>query len=139
MVDTIKVVNQEVVYKEKLRTVPDSASIKALFECSEKGEVLLKQILELKSGNTIKPSIKVDNGLITFDCNVDSLAIYHEFYGRYNKSDSTSIKSQTDTKVVEKKSTLNTFLLNYSIITTLILLGIVLYKYLKGKLYGKVS
>lgn len=130
-VDTVRVVEQEVVYKEKVHTVPDSASIKALFECNEKGEVLMKQILEYKAGSSIKPSITVKGDTVILDCNVDSLAIYHEFYGRFHQNDSISANKSEETKIVDKKPALNRWITSYAIILTLLFVGLLIY--LKNK------
>jgi hypothetical protein len=129
-VDTVRVVEHEIVHKEVIKTVPDSASIKALIKCNEKGEALIQQITELNTGRAIKPSIKIVRDTLTLECTIDSLAIYHEYYGRFHQEDSTSIDQVEQEEEVKKEPAMlfNRWLLSYSIILTLI---VVLYLVIK--------
>jgi hypothetical protein len=129
-VDTVRVVEHEIVHKEVIKTVPDSASIKALIRCNEKGEALIQQITELNTGRAIKPSVKIVHDTLTLECVVDSLAIYHEYYGRFHQEDSTSVTQVESEEEMKKEPAMlfNRWLLSYAIILTLI---VVLYLVIK--------
>jgi hypothetical protein len=73
----------------------DTASIKALLKCDSLGNVYLEHISELKLGNKVKPEIQIIDNIITFDCIVDSIAIYLMWKERYiEKADSTTVVPQ---------------------------------------------
>jgi|LSQX01.2.fsa_nt_gb hypothetical protein len=71
----------------------DTASIKALLKCDSLGNVYLEHISELKLGNKVKPEIQIIDNIITFDCIVDSIAVYFVWKERFTeKSDTTVIQ-----------------------------------------------
>ena len=69
------------IYKEVIRDTTiylpaDSAYIVALLECDSMGEVRIKEIIDLKSGKNITPSIKIVENVIRIGCTTeDSVAI----------------------------------------------------------------
>ena len=84
----------------------DSASIKALLECNEKGEVQIKEIAELKAGLSVKPKMKLVDNYIYLKCEVDSFRVYQIIKNRFdtisehntNKSDaSEESEARSDT------------------------------------------
>ncbi|MBK6346549.1 MAG: hypothetical protein IPF68_11540 [Bacteroidales bacterium] len=72
-------------------TQPDSASLVALIRCDSLGNAYLAEIARLKTGRSVRPSLRVKNNLAYFDCKVDSMAVYLSLYKRFEKvSDTTS-------------------------------------------------
>jgi hypothetical protein len=103
-VDSGVVTKIEYVEKEIIKSVPDSASIKALLECDSTGQVYLKQLMELKSGKYIKPQIKLVDNIIEVAAKVDSMAIYHELHKKFNKEDSLKAVISSQKYNFEKKA-----------------------------------
>jgi len=99
----------EYVYKEVLRDTTiylpaDSAYIEALLECDSLGEVYIKEIVDLRTGNRVTPKVKIVDNVIYLGCTTeDSVAIsiywkniYERMYNeRISSTDvSTSVEDE---------------------------------------------
>lgn len=77
------------VVRDSISYYSDSSYVTALLECDEHGQVIMKELLDYKSGNHIAPPhVIMKDNVITAACNVDSMEVYH----RMQKQISTSIK-----------------------------------------------
>lgn len=81
----------------KYLSIPDSSSITALLECNEKGQALIKEITELKTGTQVKTKIKLVDNVIYLDCKVDSFKVYQLYKSRIES------KTDSNTSTQEKK------------------------------------
>ena len=102
----------EYVYKEVLRDTTiylsaDSAYIEALLECDSLGEVYIKEIIDLRTGERVTPDVRIVDNVIYLGCTTeDSVAIsvyWKNIYERmYNERISSTEVSTTveDEKVV---------------------------------------
>lgn len=119
---------RERVVEEVIKTVPDSSSMKALAECNEQGEVLIKEILDYRSGKSVKTVVKVVDNIIEVDCIVDSLEVYR-ILKEQEMEETSSNETKVDKKVEEKekvKETKKSWTFNITAYITLLLLGAVL-------------
>lgn len=88
---------REIVRDTDIVVEPDSATIRALFECDSLNRVVLKDIEELQ-GERLKPSITVnpkDDGsmLAQFDCKEDSLKLEIELRDKIIEEQRTTIQT----------------------------------------------
>ena len=61
-------------------TAADSSLLIALLECNERGQVVLKELQEYKSGKQVDvPRLSLKNNLLTAKCTVDSFAVFNRF------------------------------------------------------------
>lgn len=102
-VDTVKIV--ETVRDTVVRIKADSSMIRALIECDSTGKATLKQLLEYRAGERLKPpEIGIDeNNVLTAKAEIDSLALYlqlrERFEQRYSKSE-TNATTETPVNVL---------------------------------------
>lgn len=62
----------------------DSSWLKALLECNEHGQVMMKELQGYKAGkNADVPQVKVKDNVLTAVCNVDSVAVYNRISKRF--------------------------------------------------------
>lgn len=63
---------------------PDSAWLKALLECDSTGKVYLRQLLDYRSGEHVKPpAVRVRNNELTASCKVDSFGVFFAWVQKY--------------------------------------------------------
>lgn len=80
---------------------PDSASIRALFECDSLNQVVMRE-LEVVKGRKVKPEVKyIQGGVLEIKMPVDSEAIYLSWKEKYELV-TDSIKISTISTIKEK-------------------------------------
>ncbi len=80
---------------------PDSATIRALIECDQKGRAYLKQIISLTTGRKIKQNIGIKNNILTVRATIDSQAVYFQ-YKKIHEREFVQQKDETTEKTVQK-------------------------------------
>lgn len=64
----------------------DSSSLKALLECNEKGEVILRRLLDYQAGQTAGiPQVKISGNILSANCKCDSAKIHAVLKDRETK------------------------------------------------------
>jgi len=102
--DSIRVEIREVVRDTTILVPADSALIRALLECDSLGQVRIKEISELRTGQKTKPSIKITDNTIEIECKVDSHLVYLYWKDRYEKQQSFSDKAEAvNTSLIVKE------------------------------------
>jgi len=93
------VTNREVTETPRDTTIylTDSSSIQALIKCDSAGQAYLAEIQSMRLGRLVKPSLKLNNSMLTVDCKVDSAAIYLAWNERFEQVN-------TDTSVSKSRS-----------------------------------
>jgi hypothetical protein len=109
---------QDSAYFEKIQTIhdtqfitkPDSATIRALIKCNDRGEAFLQQIISLKNGRHISQSLKLHNNILTASAQIDSARIYFAWKETHIKEGKTTviIDSTQKTNIQKDKSVLTT-------------------------------
>lgn len=88
--------------KDSITYLPaDSSWLKALVECDEYGQVILKELQGYRNGKNVEvPLVTVSANVLTVKCKIDSMAVYNHY--------SKTVKKETqyrDRKVTETKYT----------------------------------
>ena len=95
--------------KDSLIPLPaDSGLIKALLECQD-GKVVVKEILEVKSGKRVVPFFSVQNNVLTTGAKIDSSSIYFAWKETHIRE--SRIESRTIEKPVYKVTGFQNFLI----------------------------
>lgn len=77
---------REVIRDTTVVIAADSASIRALLECDSAGNILMKALLDYKSGKYLKPpNLDIKDNILTASSYVDSIGIYLTFRDRYEE------------------------------------------------------
>jgi len=122
--------------KDSLIPLPaDSGWLKALLEC-QNGKVVVKEILEAKSGKRVIPFFSVQNNVLTTGAKIDSSSIYFAWKETHIRD--SRIESRTIEKPVFKVTGLQNFLIwsggiAWAIIVVLVGINLIRF-YLKRKL-----
>jgi len=94
-IDTIIKTDYREVLKDTTIYLTDSAWAQMYFECSKDGDVLLKQILELKAGKYVTPRIIYKDKMLYVECKVDSVGILLHYKNilikEFQKIDKTTV------------------------------------------------
>lgn len=95
---------REIIRDTVVRVEADQATLKALLECDEKGQVLLRQILSYESGQRLKPpEINITpEGVLTATATADSLSIYLALKDRYERVETSREALQVQTVEVNR-------------------------------------
>lgn len=81
--DSASIIVRERIHDTAIMIPADSSWLEMLMECNEKGEILLKQLLDSKQGaRAFLPVVSVKDNVLTVDCKVDSAYIYALFKSR---------------------------------------------------------
>lgn len=74
--------------------------IRALLECDSLGQVRIRELLEYRAGDRVKPPrLTLENNVLTATAETDSLSIYLQLRDRYERLVSKS--DTTETVIVE--------------------------------------
>lgn len=82
----------------------DSATIQALIECDENGKALIRQIIDIETGERLRQSISMDNNIITVTAKIDSAAVYFQYKNTHIK-EVEKTKHSVKIKETEKETT----------------------------------
>lgn len=79
--------SESVQEKDSISYLPaDSSWLKALLECNEYGQVVMKELQEYKAGkNTGIPQVSVKDNVLTAKCKIDSLAVFNHYSKHFKK------------------------------------------------------
>ena len=84
--DSVKIVISEMVHDTVINIQADSSSLKALLECNEKGEVILRRLLDYQAGQTAGiPQVKISGNILSANCKCDSAKIHAVLKDRETK------------------------------------------------------
>jgi hypothetical protein len=77
--------HESVQEKDSISYLPaDSSWLKALLECNEHGQVIMKELQGYKDGKNVEvPWAEISNNVLTVKCNVDSVAVYNRISKRF--------------------------------------------------------
>lgn len=68
---------------------PDSTLVRALIECNEERQAILKSTSEVRSSDRARTSVSMDNGVLNIRTDIDSTAIYLALKDRYRETATT--------------------------------------------------
>lgn len=101
--DTVTVTITETLVDTLFKVLPDSSMIQMLIECDSVGQARLKQIVDYKSGERVKPpTLEIKNNILTAVAKVDSLEIYHTYKDKLKEVTKERIEIKTIVKEVNK-------------------------------------
>lgn len=96
--------SDSVVIRETIRDTTviiraDNSLLRALLECDSLGRVRMKELLEYRAGDRLKPpNVDITDNVLTAKAEIDSMAIYLQLRDRYEKH--TTARMQTDKEIV---------------------------------------
>lgn len=105
--DTIEVkryITDTIIEREgvEVKYETDSASLRALIECNDKGQVYLKELIKLQSGKNMKINVSIKDNLLSVDVKVDSNRVYQIFKERYQSRDFLELEKKISSSSKEK-------------------------------------
>jgi len=95
---TITVTETETIRDTTLMTEPDTASLKALFECDSLNQVVMTELL-IEKGRKLTPKVLFRDRTLEITMPVDSEAVYFSWKEKYRHD----VETVTITKIVKEK------------------------------------
>lgn len=128
--DSVRV---ETVYRDTTLYVPaDSSMIQALIECDSTGRAYLKELLDYKAGEHLKPpSLNLTGNVLTASAQIDSFAVFAKLKDRYTEKNSQETRITTQTIETNVLNGWQKFWIKFGYVSALILAGGVVLKLLK--------
>lgn len=96
--------SESVQEKDSISYLPaDSSWLKALLECNEYGQVVMKELQGYKSGkNAGVPQVSVKDNVLTAKCKTDSLAVFNHYSKHFKKEVEYRDRKVTETKYINE-------------------------------------
>lgn len=134
--------SEEKVRDSVVYALPDESLLEMLVRCDSLNQAHVSEIISLKNGRRlVAPSVRIDSNRITINCKVDSLAVYYRISERFSRVD-TSYKHVAETTKTSLKAVVpdctptgwQWFQIWLGRILLILVLGRIIYKFLKSKL-----
>lgn len=82
---TVTVTERESLRDTVIYLQPDSTLVRALIECNEERQAILKSTSEVRSSDRARTSVSMDKGVLNIRTDIDSTAIYLALKDRYRE------------------------------------------------------
>jgi hypothetical protein len=124
----------ETVRDTVIQVCPDSSIVQALIRCDSTGRARLEEIQTLRQSERLRQTISLQGNRLTAKATVDSMGIYLTYKDRYREEQ----KVQTIETVIEKEVNILRWwqkaLMWAGVISTILLLGLIVAKFISIKL-----
>jgi hypothetical protein len=85
---TVRETVTETVHDTTIVVEKDNSAIRALLECDEERNVLVKKLVDVRAGERVHPpALKIEDNILTAECEVDSFTIYLAWKDRFVETD----------------------------------------------------